>query len=435
MESRRPGKYTILLVSSGDTGAEILATTAPHAGAGPPLLPNDSSILITENAPGIITASWKPIPSQVIHGEPIAYCVSVNTQQNFASQCAAHAYRFGDVEPPLPPNAGFGFSWEKTKHKQDRASIKATRERFPGEIQYTCIEENTSYTFTDAIPGMQYFFDVYAVNTRWNSSVSYRGTHMKTATRRKTVSLKDGRVVTSYLKRTDPNKRFKYRLPRDSEELLIVLEPCYGEVSVVVTKDGASLNRTLVRDNLVTIVVRNVTKGLYTIKVKTRDYSSASFRLLVTMDPERNPYPDLPVDTGLLVLDRLVSCQSLTVAWLTTPTQQQYCVYVAKVTRRSSSSSSFSDQPHQLPTFNKCLTARHRRKAKKVACKHTAAREEASSATMETVRGLEPGEQYVLEVYAKKKGGRRVMYQRTTAMTKNSVQAEGKTTTGKPTCG
>lgn len=145
-----------------DTSVGLYATTAPYAD---PIATSSSSSdtmmtslpVTVRTTPDSLTVSWKPVARSTLSaaaaGASVEYCVSVSPLRHFRTRCAVARFVDGDPEPPAPPNAGYGFPWERKaaqrqrqRSRQSQRTAETTARRNRGQVFYTCVGANTSYT-------------------------------------------------------------------------------------------------------------------------------------------------------------------------------------------------------------------------------------------------------------------------------------------------
>ena len=323
------GLFTLEFTSTKcATSLEIFGTSFlendPH-----PDLPRDSQVTVTQNPDRSLTLSWKRSPSEIQHGQNIEYCVATNQVSNIASQCAALTYARGD-RSSLPPHVGFGFSWEK-KYK----NVSILPEPPPGHINYRCVGRKTTLTLGVLSSGNRYFFDVYAVDRRLNTSSAYTGRSMKVKARR-TKLLKDGKMRTTLVSESLPGY---YRLHHGdgSRDLLILVDGCQKAIRVDVSRNGRLLNGSTIADNgQVIFRYAKAKKGTYLVTVNAVSGRTTA-NVWYTTDEYSLPNLWLPENNKLYVDANKTTCHSVTISWAIgfkqqlQQQQQQQCIYIRKI--------------------------------------------------------------------------------------------------------
>ncbi len=410
------GVYVLQLQTTDrDSTVRMYATTTPHSDHAYPELPTDPAVMVEHVSRYNIEVAWKPSPTDTVHGQDVEYCLAINTEHNFATHCAALGIIEGDTPPTAPPNAGFGFSWEREREEKDIATTTTSTEpdADPAETFHTCIGHKTSYSINNLRPDKKYFVDVFVAHN--NRSTAYKGVSVQTKPNIKKISLKKGKVLTTFIKKNKGGKLFQYRLRRSRDEITVVVQPCFGELRVEVSLEGNILERRIVR-NINKLVFKNATKGIYLIDISTQYRQSAYFKLVVSRRQSRIPYPTLPKDITIKVFDNKRTCRSLTVAWLGSEHKYQYCLYAKELKE--------TDNPLNriLSSWNRCIDQSVRKKSEKIMCRNVRFKDKNRAVITEQIRGLKKNTKYIIDVYVSKTGGRgeTLSYQSATVTTKKS---------------
>ena len=402
------GLYTLeVLAQDYDNTIRLLGTSTPHSDAPYPALPVDPSARVMSVTRNTVSVAWKASPTARQHGQPVEYCIMVNKEHNFKTACAATAYMHGDLPPTPPPHAGFGFAHEKEKFNIKSNFPLPTAN--PSDIFYTCVGTKTHYAFSEATPGTTYYFDVFAVNKNLNTSTTYVGASAKTKSRPKAVTLKDGKMHMAHLKRSRPKKVFKFTLTRDSDEMLISLQPCSSEITVVISNNTHVFEKTKIT-SLQQLRLTNVSAGVYKIKAVASRRQSTSVYVYASTRAGKNPYPLLPPDKSIKIHEEETTCTTATVSWQGTPRRQQYCLFMHR--ERRSSKWLYKKQ-------NSCVDPQNRKKSGKVACRWYRSKGKQRGVLKERVTGLRPGKRYVFDVYVRRAGGKALAYQRAWVTTRS----------------
>ena len=162
--SNPAGLYTVEVgTTKSDSVIKILTTTTIDSGQPYPLLPADHNVSVVRLGRNSVYLAWKPSPSKQSNGKPMEYCVSVNRMRNFNTECDALAHIHGDERPTVPPYSGFGFKWEKDKLKELRHRARPVKGADPNDVRFICIGKKTRYAATQLLPGLTYYFDVFAI--------------------------------------------------------------------------------------------------------------------------------------------------------------------------------------------------------------------------------------------------------------------------------
>ena len=302
-----------------------------------------------------------------------------------------------------------------------RAAAESDQQR-RDDVEYACIGDKRAYTFSGLRAGQLYFFDVFVVNKNTNRSATYFGVSVQTLAYEKTVPLKDGKVLNSHVKRAQGQKVFDYRPRSAADQLVVAVQPCSGHLLVEVSNEHGLVAQSSSIRELWKVVLTNLTRGPYLIRVAPKRHRSISFKIFASTSPDRYPYPELAEDTAIRVFDRQRTCTSMVVAWLGTDRRIQYCLFVHQVAASASRRSSPATSGAVAGLFresNQCVSTSHRKKSEKVMCKSFRYKNPRRSVITETVRGLKPGTRYVIDVYARRPGRETLSYQTAWASTRS----------------
>lgn len=415
------GLYQLELLSTEkDTHFKIYATTTPESDQPYPELPYDPRVDVTSLGRTTITLVWKPSPTASVLKQPIEYCVVINKEHNFKSLCAVEAKLGADDAFMMAPKPGLDFSPFDFAHfgfptdnlGKDRSflakpSPKVGRHGYwkpKVDIQKICIGNKNIFTVSDLKPDTQYYFDVFMVNTNTNLSTAYVGTFAKTKeeAKRKIVELKDGRVTDVFVKRKG-TKFLRFAPVSSHQKASFFIHSCLDAVQVQVRRD-----RKLILSQNVEGVrqfrLRGKPKAKYLIRLKGNKKGTSMLKILATTKPNKQAFPSLPEDTRIKAFDKLRTCSSVTVAWLGTQERRKFCIYRKEVDGNYSEDRKRREQ-------NRCLGPDTREKSEKVLCKYFHSQNPQEAATTETIKDLQPGKSYLLDVYVVGHGGHSVKYQ------------------------
>lgn len=238
-EASPSGLYSVEIIAlDRDTTVYMYATTTPDSDRLFPELPKDAAVKILAANKNAVSISWKPSPTDAQHAVPVEYCVSANRKQNFGRMCAALTSRYGDVPPTPPPNAGFGFPWEKKAQRNARKRVSHPPTPKPpdrDQVFYACVGNKTSYTFSKMPAGATFYIDVFAVNSLTNRSSAYAGANVSTAAAaaapagcpaKKTANVASGKVYRFEAKNVSCLQAVQYTLKRNVSALQIGIQSC-----------------------------------------------------------------------------------------------------------------------------------------------------------------------------------------------------------------
>ncbi|XP_035271034.1 protein NDNF [Anguilla anguilla] len=414
------GLYQLELLSTEkDSHFQAYASTTPESDQPYPELPYDPRVDVTSLGRTTLTLAWKPTPTAAQLGQPVQYCVVVSQEHNFKSLCAVEAKLGADeafMSVPKPGRdfspfdfAHFGFAPERNDLGRDRpapaprAPAYSPRAARP-HIRKVCIGNKNIFTVSELKPDTQYYFDVFAVNGATNMSTAYVGTFARTKeeAKQKTLELKDGKVTDVFIKRKG-SKFLRFAPVSSHQKVTFYLHSCLDSVQVQVRRDGKlvlSQNAEGVRQ----FQLRGKPKAKYLIRLRGSRKGASMLKVLASTRPNKQPFPSLPEDTRIKAFDKLRTCSSVTVAWLGTQDRHKFCVY-----RREVDPGQGEDQRRREQ--NQCAGPQARKKSDKVLCKYFHSPNLQKAVTTETIRGLQPGKAYLLDVYAVGHGGHSVKYQ------------------------
>lgn len=410
----------------------IYSTTTPESDHLYPELPTDPRLDITSARKNKVSLAWKASPSDTLYRQPIKYCVAMSTRKNYHTWCSVEALVNGEEPEVIPTHSGFGFEGErdnrrvvrkrkrKNKKQRERGDEEEEEEdnddREQDDIVVECVGSKTLHTFTNLEPGRKYYFDLFAVEETTNRSTTYLGTSILTRNsepNRKMVSLKDGKLRTSAVRRAQPVKTFTFNAGDVASDVMITIQPCTWPITMEIYRDGEQIRTSRVR-NLKNFTIKNVAGDLK-IKVKGLQKRTSHFRIFCTTKESKYPFPSLPDDHRIKVFENLRQCTSITLAWLTTNEVSQYCLYMRMDTDQSSRRQSSEEI---LATDNYCHAPEMRKKTEKVVCRTVNGAEAERDVLTETVTGLEENTKYVFDVYVSSYGKQTLAYRSAKAKTK-----------------
>ncbi|CAN8209579.1 unnamed protein product [Coccothraustes coccothraustes] len=414
------GLYQLdLLSTEKDTHFKVYATTTPESDQPYPELPYDPRIDVTSLGRTTVTLAWKPSPTASLLRQPIQYCIVINKEHNFKSLCAVEAKLSSDDAFMMAPKPGldfspfdfahFGFPADNNSGKE-RGFLKPSkfgRQTSPKprvDLHRVCIGNKNIFTVSDLKPDTQYYFDMFAVNTNTNMSTAYVGTFARTKeeAKQKTVELKDGKVTDVFIKRKGA-KFLRFAPVSSHQKVTFSIHSCLDAVQIQVRRDGKLLLSQSV-EGVRQFQLRGKAKAKYLIRLKGSKKGASMLKILATTRPNKQSFPSLPEDTRIKAFDKLRTCSSVTVAWLGTQERNKFCIYKREVDDNYNEEQKKREQ-------NQCLGPDTRKKSEKVLCKYFHSQNIQKAVTTETIRGLQPGKSYLLDVYVIGHGGHSVKYQ------------------------
>ncbi|NXC92947.1 NDNF protein, partial [Certhia familiaris] len=414
------GLYQLdLLSTEKDTHFKVYATTTPESDQPYPELPYDPRIDVTSLGRTTVTLAWKPSPTASLLRQPIQYCIVINKEHNFKSLCAVEAKLSSDDAFMMAPKPGldfspfdfahFGFPADNNSGKE-RGFLKSSkfgRQTSPKprvDLHRVCIGNKNIFTVSDLKPDTQYYFDMFAVNTNTNMSTAYVGTFARTKeeAKQKTVELKDGKVTDVFIKRKGA-KFLRFAPVSSHQKVTFSVHSCLDAVQIQIRRDGKLLLSQSV-EGVRQFQLRGKAKAKYLIRLRGSKKGASMLKILATTRPNKQSFPSLPEDTRIKAFDKLRTCSSVTVAWLGTQERNKFCIYKREVDDNYNEEQKKREQ-------NQCLGPDTRKKSEKVLCKYFHSQNIQKAVTTETIRGLQPGKSYLLDVYVIGHGGHSVKYQ------------------------
>ncbi|XP_015717406.1 protein NDNF isoform X2 [Coturnix japonica] len=415
------GLYQLdLLSTEKDTHFKVYATTTPESDQPYPELPYDPRIDVTSLGRTTVTLAWKPSPTASLLKQPIQYCIVINKEHNFKSLCAVEAKLSSDDAFMMAPKPGLDFSPFDFAHFGFPSDNNAGKERgflkSPSkfgrqisskprvDLHKVCIGNKNIFTVSDLKPDTQYYFDMFAVNTNTNLSTAYVGTFARTKeeAKQKTVELKDGKVTDVFIKRKGA-KFLRFAPVSSHQKVTFSVHSCLDAVQIQVRRDGKLLLSQNV-EGVRQFQLRGKAKAKYLIRLKGNKKGASMLKILATTRPNKQLFPSLPEDTRIKAFDKLRTCSSVTVAWLGTQERNKFCIYKKEVDDNYNEEQKKREQ-------NQCLGPDTRKKSEKVLCKYFHSQNIQKAVTTETIRGLQSGKSYLLDVYVIGHGGHSVKYQ------------------------
>ncbi|RMC13505.1 hypothetical protein DUI87_08581 [Hirundo rustica rustica] len=414
------GLYQLdLLSTEKDTHFKVYATTTPESDQPYPELPYDPRIDVTSLGRTTVTLAWKPSPTASLLRQPIQYCIVINKEHNFKSLCAVEAKLSSDDAFMMAPKPGLDFSPFDFAHfgfpadnnyGKERGFLKSskfgrqTSPKLRVDLHRVCIGNKNIFTVSDLKPDTQYYFDMFAVNTNTNMSTAYVGTFARTKeeAKQKTIELKDGKVTDVFIKRKGA-KFLRFAPVSSHQKVTFSIHSCLDAVQVQVRRDGKLLLSQSV-EGVRQFQLRGKAKAKYLIRLKGSKKGASMLKILATTRLNKQSFPSLPEDTRIKAFDKLRTCSSVTVAWLGTQERNKFCIYKREVDDNYNEEQKKREQ-------NQCLGPDTRKKSEKVLCKYFHSQNIQKAVTTETIRGLQPGKSYLLDVYVIGHGGHSVKYQ------------------------
>lgn len=421
------GLYQLELLSTEkDTHVQVYASTTPASDQPYPELPSDPRVDVTALGRTTVTLAWKPSPTATRLQQPVQYCVVVNREHNLKSLCAAEARLGADDAFMAAPKPGrdfspfdfahFGFGPGRERGLPPRAAPKAGRPapaRPRADTRKLCTGHKNLVTVSGLKPDTQYYFDVFVANRRSNASSAYVGAFARTRpdAPHKALQLKDGRAADVFVGRKGATL-LRFAPAAAHRAVTLAVHSCLGAVRLQVRRDGKLLLAQDV-EGVRQFQLRGRPKAKYVLRLKGIRRGASVLKVLATTRPSKQSFPALPDDTRVKAFDRLRTCSSATVAWLGTQERNKFCIYLKEV-------GDDYNEDQKKRGQNQCLGPDTRKKSEKVLCKYFHSQNRQRAVTTETIRGLQPGRAYLLDVYVIGHGGHSVKYQSKLVKTRKS---------------
>ncbi|XP_069466850.1 protein NDNF-like [Ambystoma mexicanum] len=358
-----------------------------------PELPPDPRIDVVGTSHSTVTLAWKNSPSVLHHKENIQYCLLVNEKHNYKSLCAAEtAIRTSELKSPK--SLALSISPYSTQLHQgvmwsvDELSIISRANN--GEVRQICIGTRNNYMVTNLSPATQYYFDVFVVNLFTNASAAYTGTFIKTLQEPepKITEIKDGKIIQLNLKGQKLNS-FQYQAKNRMSQF--IFHSCNGEVHVQIFKNRKMLvSERFAGLRYFTLIGKAMDLYLVQLRLSGRSPNS-SVKVQVSSHFQKPMFPLFPESLKIKSFSKLRTCDSITIAWLGTQERSKYCVYRKEIKE--------DHIWHEMMNTDRCSGPETRKRSEKVLCKYFHDINLQRAVTTETIRGLQPGTPYLLDVY------------------------------------
>ncbi|KAL3875837.1 hypothetical protein ACJMK2_033748 [Sinanodonta woodiana] len=412
IEEAKSGIYTLeVQPTKSDSLLKIYITSSPGLDHAYPAVHNDNVISVLGVTINSISLAWKPSPDERHFGDDIEYCVAINRKRNYNTHCSLLSHLYGDAKPTLPPDHGFGFSWEKNQAKALRQKAQPIKPEKEGSIFYSCIGGKNRFTYNKAKKGRQYYIDIYVRNRRTQTSSTYKGVHVVTKGNKSVSKLKDGKFKKFVLKKRKQVQSFQYTLTTAAREVLLAVQPCSSSVNIEFSEQNNSLLQSSVK-NFRTFSLKNVPSGDYVVTVTGQGGSRKSVSVLATSEVSKFRYPQLPEDTSVKVFDNLTNCNSITIAWMGTDKKQEYCLYKTELLGNSTR----RKVPNKL---NQCDAITRRKDSQEILCRKYKNRNKERAVLAVTVTGLQPGMSYIFDVFVRRNKQLEIPYNSVKTQTKS----------------
>ncbi|XP_039222770.1 protein NDNF-like [Crotalus tigris] len=393
--SRHSTVYMLEFLSiERDTQIKAYLTTDPKSDHFYPELPMDPRIDVVGIGPTTVTLAWKQSPSALPPQGNIHYCLLANENYNFKSLCAAEtAMQPSGVKrsPTLVVSPSAGSLTSQELQAPSKSEFSISDKGSDARVKEVCVGLTNTYTVSHLTPGIQYYFDVFAINFLTNTSAAYTGTFARTlGNPEPNVSkLKDGKTIQL---RLDGRKWPFYNLLYQAmqKRVQFAFQSCSGQLHLEISKDGEVLMSERFA-GLRHFTLKGRLGDTYLVHLRSTETSAASVKVQVSSLFHRPFFPALPESLKIRSLNKLRSCHSVTIAWLGTRELSKYCIYKKEIEE---------DQTWVATRkVDRCSGPESRQKSEKVLCKFFHGLNLQRAVTTETIRGLEAGTAYLFDVY------------------------------------
>ncbi|GCB61370.1 hypothetical protein scyTo_0014324 [Scyliorhinus torazame] len=402
--------YKLHLISiRSDTQIRVYMTTNPQSKPPDPAIPFDPRVDVTSVGQTTVALAWKASPSILRYQEHIQYCILVNQKHNYNSLCAAEPQlkHPDDLWPELPVVSIY--SAGRAVHLAGMDDLLRPSTAFSSpftkgpklDVTRLCVGNRNVYSVSELQPNTRYYFDVFAVNVLTSTSSAYKGTFAKTLQwpDPNILDLKEGIMIQVYI-RKGGQKFYSFRPDTQHRRVQFTLYSC-GEVHVQIERNSKLVLSAIV-GNLKHFQLKGKAKARYMIGIKSTEPVEVPVKILVSTRPNKAFFPRLPGNLKLKTFDKLRTCNSVTVAWLGTQEQNEYCLYKREI----------KDQVEkEIKKPNRCFGPERRDVSEKVSCKYFYKLNTQHAVAVQKVTGLKAGTTYLFDVYVFGHRGHSLKYQ------------------------
>ncbi|XP_064173701.1 protein NDNF isoform X1 [Anguilla rostrata] len=418
-----PASIYILRLRSREQ--DTRASVYLQEGAGPPgafpELPPDPRVHTVGVGMTSVTLSWSPSNSVLRlppGGSGYRYCVLVNRKHNYRSLCAAEEAakdrkKRGKKVTAWPILKEWWWQqWDSFEEGEEGAPLPDP----PAGLRCACEGAESVCTVSELTPDTQYYFDVFAMDTRNGTSSAYTGTFARTheEARPAVAQLREGerRWVPLRGEGRQGGPLFSFHPQGWQQSALLTLQSCGAEgVRLTVSSKGQVLASRPVGSEVAQVWLQGKPSYLIHLEGGTPAPSGSAppgpaVKLQVSSAYHRQAPPSLPPTLQIKSFNRLRGCRSVTLAWLGTEERSLYCVYRRQLGEGEGAAA------------DRCLGPESRGDAEKVLCKYFQELNPRRAVTTATIAGLEPGAAYVFDVYLMRRWGIPIKYHSKTVRTR-----------------
>ncbi|KHJ45302.1 hypothetical protein D918_04608 [Trichuris suis] len=177
--------------------------------------------------------------------------------------------------------------------------------------------------------GVRYFLSVFALRPSTFETVPFDSVAFTTTNPLSYPSspIADGQITVAHLGLSQYSARIHVlKIEKPASSLLITLYPCTGSLRVSAYSNGQFLRHWQVEE-LKTVELTNVTAGELRIRVFNNDDGEKTYKLWASVNASTYPYPTMPFDTSLLVLEHGRTCRSVRLGWLESTQAHSVCLF------------------------------------------------------------------------------------------------------------
>ncbi|CDW54637.1 WAP type 'four disulfide core' [Trichuris trichiura] len=372
--SGRMGRIVLKSVTNRPCVSQIrLAIKEKHSLA--QLLPNRGVRVRQSADDGSVTIYWDQLESEAAIAD-LEYIFLLSRSKTFEALCAAD---------------------EQTM----RFSISSSRRR--------------TLTLSGLLTDVRYFLSVFAFRPSTIETVPFDSAAFTTTNPLSYPSstIVDGQLTIAHLGLSQYSARIHVlTVEKPASSLLITLYPCTGSLRVSAYSNGQFLRHWQVEE-LKTVELTNMTAGELRIRVFNNDDTEKTYKLWASVNASTYPYPTMPFDTSLLVLEHGRTCRSVRLGWLESTQAHSVCLF-----KRREQDDYFT-QLILLEEPNRCQGPAA--DSELVFCRrfhHHSGGEGAEVMITREVMGLRPANTYRFDLYASKPNGETLPYRTVWVKTK-----------------
>jgi hypothetical protein len=407
------------------------------------LLPNEANIKILSLKNDRVLINWNMSPSETV--SPIEYCIAISSNKHFVDNCQLDIQNKDSDEEyeldllPSAASTSFSYWWGKTVKKM--LSQSKSKSIADNNLHIECIGKKTWHTILNLKSKVNYFVDVFAKNSVTNATSMYRTINI-TLINNEPIKLKENELTVIKLNSANNyTKQLKYNLnSKNPEKLWLFIQSCSGPGPLNITtrtqKSSENISEVLFVDNVfdmktLEIIIDSNESQIITIEISSNIASERSAVVLLSRKQNKFPFPRLPDDRKIKVLETLTDCDSVTLAWTASPDDKVlYCIYQREAHNHHSAFSqsknvcSNIDNNNNDSVTNDDFNDNYGNPARKVLCRryHKSSKRRFNNIIMQNVKRLSSGTKYVFQVMLTKYRGRTLSYEQVWVSTKNKYQ-------------